>query len=155
MANPTLRAINAWRPSEGFLWGGSDCCQFTAEVLREIGTPVAIPWAYSSKREAVQILRAHGGLYGALCAVLGPPHTMAPQNGDVALWRCERARGVGIVWASGWLATVMGPGAEPVPVSMAYARHLWRPAGAELSRLVDPAGTGNVQKSASSSRAKT
>lgn len=107
-----------------FGWGPRDCAHFAAGAVAAITAQDVLPCAWSSRDEAVRILRASGGLVAAVDAVL--PRLAGPllaQRGDVVMLRAPQSRR--------WLAVCDGavawaPGADClVAVPMAQAVHAW------------------------------
>lgn len=104
-------AIEAAR-ERPFAWGFHDCCLFAADVVRELtGEDLAAPFRgrYASRREAVALLGARGGLEAVLDAVLGPrrPTARLAHRGDVVLAQTDEGPAVGI--CCGYRAAFAGP----------------------------------------------
>jgi len=80
------RALAEVRP---FAWGERDCCLFCADlVLALTGVDYAarLRGAYHTRREAVLLLRAHGGMEAMVTALLGPARPGAfARRGDLVL----------------------------------------------------------------------
>lgn len=90
-----------------FIWGKNDCVIFAADcVLRLTGFDPAERWrgSYSTEKEAVVLLRRHGGVTGFVNEGLGfrgTRETLTASRGDVVV--CKTSWGVmaGIVDDSG------------------------------------------------------
>ena len=77
----TAQAINKWERRE-FSYGDSDCCQFTAFVVKQLtGRDYARQFSYSSEAEADALISAQGDLRDFAASILGEP-TGGLKTGD-------------------------------------------------------------------------
>ena len=77
----TAQAINKWERRE-FRYGDSDCCQFTAFVVKQLtGRDYALQFSYSSEAEADALISAEGDLRDFAASILGEP-TGGLKTGD-------------------------------------------------------------------------
>lgn len=82
----TLQAINKWKRRD-FRYGDSDCCQFTAFIVRELtGRDYAQPFSYDSEAEAYKFITEHGGLRDFAKSILGDESTNL-KSGDPVIMR--------------------------------------------------------------------
>jgi len=71
-------------------WGTNDCVMFAANCARHITDQDPLEFTnetWSDESEAQEVLDRMGGLFAAVCSVLGPPidNPLMAQRGDVAL----------------------------------------------------------------------
>jgi hypothetical protein len=82
-----------------FAWGSNDCCLFAAAGVEALTGERPMPHlrGYTTAREALEILKAHGGLQAFASAALGPaiPPQLA-RIGDVVMVRTEDAEALAI-----------------------------------------------------------
>ena len=80
----TLQAINKWQ-RRAFSYGDSDCCQFTAFVVRELtGRDYAKAFSYNNETEAYALINAHGSLRDFAGSILGV-ESLSIKTGDPVL----------------------------------------------------------------------
>lgn len=99
-----------------FAYGPHDCVRFAAGAVHAVtGVDVLQSVQWSDLRTAVQLLRAHGGLAGAVDSVLPRLQTPAlAQRGDIVLLTRPGAAGTGCRWlavcegARAWSPTRFG-----------------------------------------------
>ena len=83
-----LDALVFARINTPFAWGSNDCALFAADAVQvTTGVDMAAQLrGYSTAREALRIIRKHGGLWGIATLALGQPLSPAYAcPGDVAL----------------------------------------------------------------------
>ena len=87
-----------WRAP--FAWGVVDCCTFAAHSIEALtGRSPLRGLAWSSRAQAVAVLRERGGLRAAVVDHLGQPSHAAPQVGDIGLHHQAKAgRAALCVW---------------------------------------------------------
>lgn len=115
-----------------FVWGENDCLLLAADgVLAITGSDPAAQWRrkYASKEEAVELLKAHGGVRGIITEGLGiEPHheIMKAMRGDVAMINTPEGHAAGIVDDSGqFIAAPNYGGKGLVRVPLAAALKIW------------------------------
>ena len=110
-----------------FGWdGGRDCAHFAAGAVRAVTAQDVLPCGWSSREEAVRLLRAAGGLVAAIDAVLPRlPSPALAQRADIALMQSpERpARRWLAVCDAGRAWAPSRAGLLAAPMSMAV--HAW------------------------------
>lgn len=121
-----LEAFAKERAAMPFAWGSNDCCLFAAAGVEAQTGVVLMPDArgYSTAREALRILEAHGGLRAFATLALGPeiPPKLAAV-GDVVMVRMGEAEALGICNGG----VVIGPGLQGMEVAgMNAALAAWR-----------------------------
>lgn len=114
------------RRAEPFAWGRHDCCLFVCDAIQAITghDPAADLRGYSTEREAMRMLRAHGGVRGLADARAGAAvPVLAAQVGDVGLLPLDGRDTLGLCGGAHWLA----PGAQGiVALPLDAATHAWR-----------------------------
>lgn len=80
-----MRALIADRLHRPFEWGVNDCALFAADaVVAMTGFDPAADLRGLPERQALRVIRKHGGLYELACSALGPARSvMLP--GDILL----------------------------------------------------------------------
>ena len=77
-----------------FAWGTHDCVRFTAGAVQAVTGRDLLPAQWADAATAARLLRALGGLRGAVGTVLQPlPAPAFAQRGDVVLVRLPQADG--------------------------------------------------------------
>lgn len=89
-----------------FAWGSADCVHFAAGAVEAITGRQVLPARWASAAEAARLLRAVGGLSGAVASVLPAlPGPLSAMRGDVVL---VQAPSVGGRARRQWLAVADG-----------------------------------------------
>jgi hypothetical protein len=121
-----LQAFVQSRLAEPFAWGKQDCCLFVCDAIKAITghDPAADLRGYSTEREAMRILRAHGGVRGLADTRAGAAvPLLAAQVGDVGLLPLDGRDTLALCGGAHWMA----PGAAglvALPLDAAVAA--WR-----------------------------
>jgi hypothetical protein len=124
--------LNAWLENireRPFAWGVNDCALGAADaVFAMTGVDYAVEFrqAYFSKRNAVQLLAARGGLEVLVTQALGEPldGPRLAQRGDLVLVDTE-SEGPALAVVIGAAAVAPGPGGATF-VPMPQWRKAWR-----------------------------
>lgn len=123
-----LQAFIQARWSQPFAWGQQDCCLFVCDAIHAITgrDPAADLRGYTTEREALRILREHGGVRGLADARAGEPvPVLAAQVGDVGLLPLDGRDTLALCAGAHWLA----PGANGLAaLPLEAASHAWRAA---------------------------
>jgi hypothetical protein len=123
-----LQALIQQRLVQPFAWGSHDCCLFVCDGIEAITghDPAADLRGYSTEREALRILQAHGGVLGLAEARAGESiPVLAAQVGDVGLLPIDGRDTLALCGGAHWLA----PGAVGlVAVPLDMASDAWRAA---------------------------
>lgn len=95
-----------------FAWGSCDCVRFAAGAVATITGAQVLPVDWNSRHDAARLLRAFGGLRGAVSSVLPLlPSPALAQRGDVVLVQAPvggaRRQWLGVVDGAVW--RVPGP----------------------------------------------
>lgn len=83
-----LHAVYASANGAPFKWGTHDCCQFAARCVASVtGQDHRLSFPkYASRRKALSILKAHGGMRAFIEKSLGAPvHPSQATAGDIVL----------------------------------------------------------------------
>lgn len=125
---PRLQALIQQRLAQPFSWGAHDCCLFVCDGIEAITghDPAADLRGYSTEREALRLLQAHGGVRGLAESRAGESvPVLAAQVGDVGLLPLDGRDTLALCGGAHWLA----PGAAglvALPLDTAVAA--WRAA---------------------------
>jgi len=71
-----------------FVWGSDDCCLFVArgiDAMRDSEIEAGLRDLYTDERSAMKLIASHGGLAGAVSAVLGEMQQVRAVRGDAVL----------------------------------------------------------------------
>jgi len=104
-----------------FAWGQNDCCKFCAGAVKAMtGKDYAFDFEqYSSKTQALRLLRKYNGVYGVVSKCLGAPiDKRFAGYGDVAMFTTEQGDTLGICVGTK-IAAVSDKGLIFLPIAMA------------------------------------
>jgi hypothetical protein len=125
---PRLQSLIQQRLEQPFAWGQHDCCLFVCDGIEAITgiDPAADLRGYSTEREAVRILHAHGGVRGLAEQRAGQAvPVLSAQVGDVGLLPLDGRDTLALCGGAHWLA----PGADGlVALPLDAATAAWRAA---------------------------
>ena len=119
-----LGVISRWSRRK-FRYGAVDCCQFAGDIVREVtGRNPMDAFSYSSREEAEEIIRSHGGLEAAVSATLGEPvGTDQAEDGDVLMVDSEQGPAVATCYRG--RAIVLTPNG-PMDWPLQFATRCWK-----------------------------
>lgn len=121
-----LEAFARSRASRPFAWGSNDCALFAADAVEAItGEHLCEDLrGYAGVREALKMLKEHGGVRGIASRALGEPIPVRMAAiGDVVVVPAGKREALGI--CNGGTVIVPGPGGM-VAVSMQQALAAWK-----------------------------
>jgi hypothetical protein len=104
---PRLQALIQQRQAQPFAWGLHDCCLFVCDGIEAITghDPAADLRGYSTEREALRVLQAHGGVRGLAESRAGKSvPVLAAQVGDVGLLPLDGRDTLALCGGAHWLA---------------------------------------------------
>ena len=107
-----------------FRFGHHDCVWFVSELMKAATGRDLNPFKYVDRRDAVRVLRRHGGFETALTKALGTPIASSTlRDFDIVMIKTKEASLIGVFFC-GWIL-VKGP-RHVVQVSGDLAYKVWR-----------------------------
>ncbi len=138
------KGAEAWRvlqeyAKKPFDWNGmGDCCAFANELVKVFhDLDIMEPFIYKNKAEALQAIREHGDLVGAITSVMGDPRPVKPEDlrtGDVLIAKQVDGTWIPGIYLMGRMVVRTKEGIMDWPIE--FAQHYWRPG--ECHKLSKP-----------------